>query len=219
MSYLFTVFLLSLFCLLSRTISVNHVTLLMGFPSSFHTCQNPHIICNLPWFLCALICLFNMSHASCLCVVSARTFLILLPSLMVMWWMKNVDCFYLGRRVEEKHGSKGISWDSNFSLLYLRTPSWRTTSLCSFLQATNWAWKRLIYHINVNILWVLPVLCSLSKLLSSVYLPVENCFVVHLPVFWFSSVGLLLSLCSPVSHSHFFEVLLLLLLFTCVDNL
>lgn len=43
LSYLFPVLLLSLYCLLfCRTVSVNHVTLLVAFLFISHTCQNPH---------------------------------------------------------------------------------------------------------------------------------------------------------------------------------
>lgn len=177
MSYLFPVFLLCLFYSPGLSLLTTSLCLwIFLHPSTLARTHIPSVIFHGSSVPLSVSLTCPMPAVFVLLV--HRTFLILLPSLMVMWWMKNVDCFYLGRRVEERHGSKGISWNSNFSLLYLRTASWRTTSLCSFLQATNWGWKRLIYHINVNILWVLPVLCSLSKLLSSVYLPVENCFVV-----------------------------------------
>lgn len=181
MSYLLPLFLFSLFCLLFC--NANSVNLACGL--SLHVPHLPEPTYHPSSSMLPLCPYLSPQHVPCqlsLCCLVHRTFLILLPSLMVMWWLKNVTWFYLGRRVDERHGREGISWDSDFSL-YVRTTSWRTTLLCFFLQATNWAWKRLIYHIDVDVLWVLPVLCSLSNLISSVYLPVESCFVVHPPVF------------------------------------
>lgn len=137
--------------------------------SSSSTLIRIHTICHHRCFLCALTRdQFNTSCASCLCCLVHRTFLVLLPSVMVMWWQKNFIWFHLWRRVEKRHkrgGNKLRQWllivvNKNCFFLKQSISGFSSKPLIELE-------KELIDHSSVNVLWVLY---SLSNLLSSVLL-------------------------------------------------